>query len=112
MVSITDCSEIFIEQPKNVTACAQTWSNYKYNNTAKYLIELHHLEQLFLSAGWGGSVSDKQINIDSVFLEKISMGNCILADRGFIFKKDLAAVGVTLKIPHFTKGKINCKEKK
>ena len=38
MVSIIDCSEIFIEQPKNLTARAQTWSNYKHNNTAKYLI--------------------------------------------------------------------------
>ena len=33
------------------------------------------------------------------------MGDCILADRGFTFKEELAAVGATLKIPHFTKGK-------
>ena len=38
VVSIIDCSEISIEQPKNLTARAQNWSNYKYNNTAKYLI--------------------------------------------------------------------------
>ena len=46
---------------------------------------------------------DKQISIDSGFFEKISLGDCILADRGFTFKEELAAV--TLKIPHFTKGK-------
>ena len=106
VVSIIDCSEISIEQPKNLTARAQNWSNYKYNNTAKYLIGITISGAvLFLSAGWGGRVSDKQISIDSGFFQKISMGDCILADRGFTFKEELAAVGATLKIPHFTKGK-------
>ena len=50
-------------------------------------------------------MSYKQISIDSGFFQKISMGDCILADRGFTFKEELAAVGATLKIPHFTKGK-------
>ena len=106
MVSIIDCSEIFIEQPKNLTARAQTWSNYKHNNTAKYLIGITLSGAvMFLSAGWGGRVSDKQISLDSGFFEKISIGDCILADRGFTFKEELAAVSATLKIPHFTKGK-------
>ena len=33
------------------------------------------------------------------------MGDCILADRGFTFKEELAVVSATLKIPHFTKDK-------
>ena len=37
-VWIIDCSEIFIERPRNLTARAQTWSNYKHNNTDKFLI--------------------------------------------------------------------------
>ena len=53
---------------------------------------------MFLSAGWGGRVSDKQISVDSGFFDKISMGDCILADRGFTFKEEL-------KVPHFTKRK-------
>ena len=106
MVSIIDCSGIFIERRKNLTARSQTWSNYKHNNTAKYLIRITPTGAvIFLSAGWGGRVSDKQISIDSGFFKKISMGNCVLADRGFTFKEELAAVGATLKIPHFTKGK-------
>ena len=109
MVSITNCSEICIEQPKNLTAPGQTWSNYKHNNTAKYLIG----PVMFLSAGWGGRVLDKQISVDSSFFKKISMGNCILADRGFAFKEELAAVGAILKIPYFTiKEKVNCQVKK
>ena len=37
-VFIIDCSEIFIERPKNLTARVQRRSNYKCNNTSKYLI--------------------------------------------------------------------------
>ena len=33
------------------------------------------------------------------------MGDCILADRGFNIKEELSALGATLKIPIFTKGK-------
>ena len=33
------------------------------------------------------------------------MGDCILADRGFNIKEELSALGATLKIPSFTKGK-------
>ena len=55
MVSIIDCSEIFIERLKNLTACAQTWSNYRQNNTAKYLLRITAPGTvMFLSAGWGG----------------------------------------------------------
>ena len=47
----------------------------------------------------------QQISIDSSFFKKISMSDCILADREFTFKEELAPVGATLKIPHFTKRK-------
>jgi hypothetical protein len=30
---IIDCFEIFIDQPSNLLARAETWSNYKHNNT-------------------------------------------------------------------------------
>ena len=60
---------------------------------------------MFLSAGWGGRVSAKQISVDSGFFDKLSMGDCILADRRVTFKKELVSLGATLKIPHFTKGK-------
>ena len=35
---VIDCNEVFIERPSNLTARAQTSSNQKLNNTAKYLI--------------------------------------------------------------------------
>ena len=105
-VCIIDCSEVFIERPKNLTARAQTWSNYKHNNTLKYLIGISPAGAVtFLSAGWGGRVSDKQITIESGFLKKVMPGDCILADRGFLIEDELNRVGAYLKIPKFTKGK-------
>ena len=35
---IIDCFKICIEKRSNLTARAQTWSNYKHRNTIKYLI--------------------------------------------------------------------------
>ena len=58
----------------------------------------------FISKGWGGRTSDKHITRESGFYEKLLPGDCVLADRGFNIKEDLAAIGATLKIPSFTKG--------
>lgn len=105
-ICIIDCSKIFIQRPSNLTARAQTWSNYKHNNTSKYLIGVSPDGSImFLSSGWGGRVSDKQITIESGFIEKLEVGDCILAHRGFNFKEELAVKGAISKIPNFTKGK-------
>ena len=105
-VCIIDCSEVFIERPENLTARAQTWSNYKENNTLKYLIGISPVGAVtFLSVGWGGRISDKQITIESGFLKKVLPGDCILADRGFSIEDELNRVEAYLKIPKFTKGK-------
>ena len=103
---IIDCTEIFIERPKSLTARAQTWSNYKHNNTIKYLIGISLAGAVtFLSTGWGGRVSDKVLTLESGFSEKVSHGDCILADRGFLIEQELNEKGAYLKIPYFTKGK-------
>ena len=39
-VVIIDCFKVFMERPTNLKARAQTWSNYKHYNTAKFLIGL------------------------------------------------------------------------
>ena len=35
---IIDCSEVFIERPKFLDVQAATWSDYKSQNTVKFLI--------------------------------------------------------------------------
>ena len=105
-VCIIDCSEIKIERSFNLNSRAQTWSNYKHSNTIKYLIGITPAGAVsFLSHGWGGRVSDKEITLKSRFLDYLQHGDCILADRGFTIAEESASCGATLKIPHFTKGK-------
>ena len=59
----------------------------------------------FLSAGWGGRASDKEITRNSGFLDKVTFGDCVLADRGFLIEEELANRGAVLRIPAFTRGK-------
>ena len=103
---VIDCTEIFIDRPTNLTARAQMWSNYKHTNTMKYLVGITPAGAIsFLSQGWGGRASDKQITVESGFLNLLQQGDEILADRGFLVRDELAAHGATLKMPYFTKGK-------
>jgi len=47
--------------------CAETWSQYKHHNTAKFLIGITSQGVFsFISQGWGGRVSDKYLTEDSV----------------------------------------------
>ena len=59
----------------------------------------------FLSAGWGGRASDKEITRNSGFLDKVTFGDCVLADRGFLIEEKLATRGEVLRIPALTRGK-------
>ncbi|XP_056145806.1 uncharacterized protein LOC130121000 [Lampris incognitus] len=103
---IIDCTEIFINRPTNLTARAQTYLNYKSHNTVKYLVGMSPAGAItFLSAGWGGRVSDKQLTAESGFYDLLEVNDEMLADRGFTIRDELAVRGATLRIPHFTKGK-------
>ena len=105
-VCIIDCYEIFIERPSNLTTRAQSWSNYKHNNTVKYLIGISPTGAItFLSGGWGGRVLDKELTNQSGFFKYVNFEDCNLADRGFLIKDELAEKGANLYIPAFLKEK-------
>ena len=92
--------------PLNLNARAQTFSNYKSHNTIKYLIGITPAGAVsFLSAGLGGRASHKEITLKSGFLDKVTHGDCLLADRGFLVEEELATRGPVLRIPAFTRGK-------
>ena len=58
-----------------------------------------------MSPGWRGRVSDKEITIKSGFLDKLSYGDGVIADRGFTVEEEVATKGANLKLPKFTKGR-------
>ncbi|XP_057305458.1 uncharacterized protein LOC130642389 [Hydractinia symbiolongicarpus] len=105
-VCIIDCTEIFTERPLGLNARAQTWSNYKNHNTIKYLVACSPTGAVtFMSGGWGGRVSDKEITVKCGFLDLIEHGDQVLADGGFTVMEEVATMGGILEIPSFTKGK-------
>ena len=103
-ICIIDCSEIFIERPKNLNARTQAWSNYKHSNTVKYLVLVTPTGLVsLLSSGWRRRVSDKQITLQSEFLKKLTFGDLVLADRGFDLHDETPSARAVLKITCFTK---------
>jgi hypothetical protein len=105
-VSIIDCFEVFIQRPGHLTARAQTWSNYKHNNTIKFLVSITPTGSIsYISKAFGGRTSEKVITQRSGYLDKLEHGDQVLADRGFLLAEELANRNSTLIIPAFTKGK-------
>ena len=105
-VVIIDCFEIFIEHLTSLSARAQTWSNYKHHNTAKFLIGITPQGSIaYVSQGWGGRTSDVFITENSELLSKLLPGDMILADRGFTIEDTARLYCAEVKVPPFTKGK-------
>ena len=105
-ITIIDCFEVFMERPTNVKARAQTWSNYKHHNTAKFLIGIAPQGVItFISKAWGGRVSDVHITENCGILDHLLPGDVILADRGFNIHDSVNMYCGEVKLPPFTKGK-------
>lgn len=106
VVAVIDCFEVFIDRPSNLQARAETWSNYKHHNTVKFLIGITPQGAIsFISKAWGGRTSDKFITENCGFLDKISAGDLVLADRGFDLSDSMALLSAYIKVPAFLKGK-------
>lgn len=102
---IIDCTEVFIETPKNLEVKAQTWSNYKHHQTVKYLVSITpngHFN--FVSKAWGGRVSDKVLTQNCGFLDVLERNDVVLADRGFPIAEDVALHHAYLHIPPGRRG--------
>lgn len=109
---ILDCTEVFIEQPSDLQARAQTWSQYKHHNTIKVLIGITPQGTVsFLSKCWGGRASDKEITEKSNILSFLEPGDVVIADRGFTIGDFCGLALAEVKIPPFTRG-VNQLEKK
>lgn len=80
--SIIDCTELFIQKPKNCSAQASTSSNYKSHNTFEALVAIKPDGDFsFVFKFWSGNDSDRKITVDSKFLDIISPGDEVMSDR-------------------------------
>jgi len=103
---IIDCFELFIDRPSNMTARAQTWSNYKHHNTVKYLTGITPQGTIsFISNGRGERVSDKHQTANSKFISKLIHEDLVLDDRVFEIQDLVAIASAEVQYPAFTRGK-------
>lgn len=101
---IVDCFEIFIERSSLLKAAAQAFSYYKHHATLKYLIGISVTGAiLFVSIGFGGRASDKEVVLKSGFLDHLQEGDVVLADKGFLVEDEVEAKLASLITPSFVK---------
>jgi hypothetical protein len=102
---ILDCTEFFIDRPRDLRLQAVTYSDYKKHNTAKVLIGISPRGCItFVSDVWGGRATDRHITINSGFLDLIDPNDQIMADKGFLIKDELMYRRAELVMPPGAKG--------
>jgi hypothetical protein len=90
---------------------AQTWSTYKSNNTAKFLIAIAPSGFImYVSPLYGGRASDNYITKHCGFLNYLLPRDEVMADRGFTIGEDMCSRRVKLNIPAFMKGRSQLSE--
>ncbi|XP_064458996.1 uncharacterized protein LOC135369296 [Ornithodoros turicata] len=103
---ILDCTEVVLQRPRKLMPRAQTYSNYKANNTVKFLMAIApNGFIMFVSKAYGGRASDKLITKDCGICDLFMPGDEIMADRGFTLDHELQVQGIRLNTPAFTRGK-------
>ena len=99
---IIDATEFGIEHPSSLASQSCTFLSYKNKNTVKVLIGIIPSGAIvFVSPVYEGSISDKKLVQKSGLLEKLEIGDEIMADKGFDIQDLLAPLGVRLNIPPF-----------
>ena len=96
-----DCTEVDIAKLYEFDSKSWTYSHYKHRNTFKGLVGVSPNGAItFVSKLYPGSCSDKEIVQHALVLEKMSPGDIVLADNGFLIQ-DLMPPGVSLNLPPF-----------
>ena len=108
---ILDCTELFIETPTHFRVQSATYSSYKHHNTAKGRIGITPNGFISLATELvPGRMSDRDVTIHSVLIDKLQPGDSVMADRGFLIDDILATKRVGLNIPPFLNGKSQLSE--
>lgn len=109
---IIDTFEIEVKAPQDAFDQSETFSAYKSCNTAKYLVGITPDGTImYVSKGYVGRNSDKQVTVHSDFVEHLPKGKAVMADRGFKSLEPLLhAHGCKLIRPSVNKGEPLSKE--
>lgn len=106
--TILDVTELRCDIPSQLSLQSQLYSSYKSHTTLKGLVGIAPNGMFtFVSQLYTGSISDKQLVINSgilPLLESVPPGKCVMADRGFEIQDLLVKPRLVLNIPPF-KGK-------
>ncbi|XP_044172060.1 uncharacterized protein LOC122956456 [Acropora millepora] len=99
---IIDCMEVRCEMPSSLLLNSELFSSYKNHVTLKGLVGIAPSGAItFISQLYTGSISDREIVIQSGFLsQKFENGDTVMADKGFQIA-DILPLGVKLNIPPF-----------
>lgn len=102
--AVVDCTEFYIQRPRNVRSQAATYSTYKSRNTLKALLGISPVGAItFLSNLWSGNTSDRMLFKKCGILDVLEPGDAVMADRGFTVRDLLAEKSCHLVMPPFTK---------
>lgn len=109
---IIDATEIYIDQPRLPDIQQMTFSSYKNSNTFKGLIGISPDGAVtFVSSLYPGSISDKELTMQSGLLELLKKDDSVMADKGFEIEDELIINGVHLNLPSFLRDKKQFSEK-
>ena len=85
LIGVIDCTEVFIETPKDLDLQKATWREYKHHKTVKLLVcKAPNSSVLFFSGGFIGHISDEILSRESWFLDESQPHTPIMIDRGNI----------------------------
>ena len=99
---ILDATEVKIEGSINYEEQGNTHSSYKDHTTGKAVYGVGpHGNLMFASSVFEGSISDKELCLQSKVAEPLLPGDVVLADRGFVIEEQLIPKGARLIMPPF-----------
>ena len=109
---IVDATEVKVVQPSDPVEQQMTFSHYKNTNTFKGLIGISPSGAVSLvSPLYSGSISDKELTLESGLAGLLEKGDSVMADRGFDVSDLLQPLGVHLNIPPFLRGRTQLDDK-
>ncbi|XP_013419440.1 uncharacterized protein LOC106180094 [Lingula anatina] len=101
-----DCTEFFVQMPRNFARQGNLFSNYKNHHTFKCLIAVApNGACVYISELYEGAISDREIFSKCGILDYLEPGDILLVDRGFTVEDLLLSRQVSLNIPPFLKGR-------